>query len=236
MKQLFTLIFLFLLGVVWGQKFSYPSIKKQGSTVADFVPQGWKILDSASGDLNKDKLVDFAVILQHKDGIKILKSEEGDSETVTTQPRMLIILFRCNSSNKYMLKEQNNSFILNNDNSTMEEPYQSIKIINGALRLDFQLFSNMGSWFITSSSYIFRYQNNDFFLIGAEYKSFNRANQDYEDYSYNFSTKEWSLTTGNESSNTKPKVEWHKLDLKVLKTFSTFKKPFTWEVTKDIYL
>ena len=94
----------------------------------------------------------------------------------------------------------------------------------------------MGSWFVTNTSYKFYYKNNEFVLIGADNNSFHRGTHDFEDYSYNFLNKRWSYTKGNRNSEQKPQVEWHTLELKELKTLKTFRKPYTWEVTKDNYL
>jgi len=117
----------------------------------------------------------------------------------------------------------------------MEDPYQSMKIEKGVLYIDFQLFYGVGSWVITSTTYLFRYQDKDFVLIGAENKSFDRASQNYEDYSFNFLTKKWSLTSGNDGTKQKPKTDWYTLDLKELKTLTTLKQPYRWEVIKDVF-
>jgi len=236
MRPLLIIVFLINIGIATGQNFSYPAVKNEGMTFTDFIPVGWTIKDSVSGDLNNDKNNDLVIVLQLNDSIKLIKQEGNYTDTVTTQPRILLILFRNLPANKFILAEQSNSFILNHDNPTIEDPYQSIKINQGILQIDFQLFSNMGSWSVTSTSYKFQYQDKDFVLIGADNNSFNRSTNDYENYSYNFLTNKWSLTKGNDNSNRKPKTKRHSLDLKKLKTLKTFKQPYTWEVTKDIYL
>lgn len=236
MKHLLTLLFLLNFALLFGQTFSYPKIKNEGISIKDFIPKGWTIRDSVSGDLNNDKNNDWVIVLQLKDSVTLVKHDGNYTDTVLTQPRMLLILFHDTSSEKFLLTEQSNSFILNHDNSNMSDPYQSIKIEKGILQISFQLFYNMGSWLITNTSYKFRYQDNNFVLIGADNNSFHRARNDYENYSYNFLTKKWSLTKGSEESEEKPTIDWHSLDLKELKTFKTFKEPYTWEVTKDVYL
>jgi hypothetical protein len=218
----------------YGQNFSYPSIRKQGNFIKEFVPGDWKILDSAKGDLNRDNIEDAVVVLQHSDSVLFVKTENIE-DTVITQPRLLLILFKNSSDNNYNLIEQNNSFILNHESSAMDDPFQGIKINKGILQIDFQLFYNMGSWSITTASYKFRFNNNEFFLIGADYSSIHRASLDFEDYNYNFLTKKRSVTKGNESNGSK-KTTWKTLDINALKSFKTFKTPFTWEVEQDVYL
>jgi hypothetical protein len=189
-------------------------------------------LDSTQGDLNKDKQKDLVLIVQHKDSVTIINN---DNDTVLTQPRILIILLYDQETNQYQLVENINSFILNHDNPNMEEPYQDISINNGVLKIDFNIFMNMGGWGMSNNSYKFRFQDTDFVLIGADYNYVNRASGETEERSYNFLTKKVKVSTGTIESD-KQKVIWRTIDLKELKTFKTFKQPFTWEVENDYYL
>jgi len=189
MRHILTFILTFYFGVSYGQNFSYPSIKAKGQSVIEFVPKGWTILDRAYGDLNKDGIKDAAIVIQHRDSISLVNSLE---DTVWTQPRILLLLFKNAANNKYTLIEQSNSFILKHDNSIMDDPYQGIAIDKGILKLDFHLFYNMGSWYSTSSTYKFRFDGKAFVLIGADLSTIHRATLDYEDYSYNFLTKKRS--------------------------------------------
>ena len=196
------------------------------------MPISWTILDSAYGDLNKDGIKDAAIILQHKDSVSVIN---GLQDTVLTQPRILIILFKNRFDSSFALIEQRSSFILKHDNSAMDDPYQEMAIKNGVPEIKFHLFYNMGSWYLTNSAYKFRYQQHQFVLIGADNFSFHRATQDFEDYSYNFLTKKRVLTKGNDDKGTK-KTTLKSLNIATLKTLKTFTEPFTWEVETDIYL
>jgi hypothetical protein len=218
--------------VSYGQNFSYPSIKTTGHSILDFVPAGWTILDSAYGDLNKDGIKDAAIIIQHMDSISLINSLE---DTVLTQPRILLLLFKNATNNKFTLIEQSNSFILKHDDSIMDDPYQGITIDKGILKIDFHLFYNMGSWYSTTSTYKFRFDGKTFVLIGADLSTIHRATLDYEDYSYNFLTKKRSYTKGNDQNGTK-KTTLKPFALTSLKTFKTFKEPYSWEIETDINL
>ena len=172
MRQLLTTIFLLTFGIAFGQDFSYLSINNQGKDINSFIPNGWTLLDSTKGDLNKDNHNDLVLIIQHKDSVTIFKNDSDYSDTVLTQPRILIILFHNQTANQYQLVEQSNSFILNHDDPNMEEPYQDISVSNCVLKIDFQIFMNEGGWGMSNNSYKFRYQDNQFVLIGADYNSF----------------------------------------------------------------
>ncbi len=232
MRQLLIFILTIFFCVSYAQDFVYPSIKTTGQNIHDFIPAGWAILDSACGDLNKDGIKDAAIILQLKDSISLVNSTE---DTVVTKPRILLLLFKNVAGNQFVLKEKSNSFILQNDNPTMDDPYQGILIEKGILKIDFHLFSNMGSWYTTSSNYKFLYNGFNFILIGADHLTIHRATLDYEDYSYNFQSKKRSYTKGNEQRGTK-KTSIKILTKKSFYTFKTCKQPFSLEIEPGVYL
>src|SRR5687768_14407945 len=88
MRHFLAFILTVFFSPAFGQDFSYPLIHSTGQSITDFVPAGWTILDSTEGDLNKDRVKDAAIVIQHKDRISLTNSL-GD--TVLTQPRMLLI-------------------------------------------------------------------------------------------------------------------------------------------------
>ncbi|MEO6836778.1 MAG: hypothetical protein ABI185_00215 [Ginsengibacter sp.] len=235
MKILATIFLALILGTSSGQSFNYPSIKQKGNSIHDFVPKGWIILKSTKGDLNNDQYNDIAFVLQHRDSVSLSKDEDGISDTVITQPRILIIAFFNNVKKQYDLVEQSNSFILYYDNPSMDEPFQNISIANQILKINFSIFYNMGSWQTSTNSYKFRFNDNEFKLIGADYNSTMRNTGETEDRSYNFLTKKVRVITGNIENN-KRKTKWKPVDAKKLKTFKTFTQPFTWEVEKDFFI
>lgn len=232
MRHFLTFILAIFCGISYGQKFSYPSIKVAGQSITDFVPAGWTIFESAYGDLNKDGVKDAVIVIQHKDSISMVNSLE---DSVLTQPRMLLILFKKPVDSSFKLVEQSNSFILKHDNPAMDDPFQKLSIKNGILEIKYHLFYNMGSWYVTNTAYKFRYQQGQFVLIGADNSSFHRATHDFEDYSYNFLTKKRVLTKGNDNKGNK-KTSWKTLNILELKTLKTLNEPFTWEVENGIYL
>ncbi len=228
MRIYFIFLCLLFVNLAHAQEFSYPVVKPKGNSFGEFFPKSWTILDSATGDLNKDKLNDAAIVLQYKDTVAI---PDGYGDSVVAQPRVLIILFR-DSSGGYKLVEQSNTFILVIDNPYSTDPYEDVMIERGVLKIRFQLFGTS----ITNASYAFRYQQGEFVLIGADKFSVNRADLEFENYSFNFLTKKRSLDTGNEDKGTKNKTQWKPINIPQLKTLKTFRQPMTWEVEEYIYL
>lgn len=223
------------LGRSYGQQFTYPKIATHGKSIADFIPKNWSLLDSTSGDLNNDQGEDLAFIIQFRDTVFLEKTEDGFSDTVSTQPRILIIAFYDPVINQYRLIEQSNTFILDHDNPNMEEPFQDMSVSGGVLKINFEIFMNMGSWEMSDMTYKFRYLDNEFILIGAEFKSTSRASGETEDHSYDFLSKRVKISTGNISTG-KQKTKWQGIYIEKLKTLKTFDQPLTWEVEKGDYL
>jgi hypothetical protein len=230
MKQILTIVFILTFEFAFGQNFSYPTINSQGKDVESFIPKDWTLLDSVQGDLNKDNCKDLVLVIQHKDSVQL------DENSELTQPRMLLILFYNKAKNLYNLAEKSESFILPHDDSYMTDPYVGMSISNkGVLTIEFEFFATMGSYGSSTSSYKFRYQNNEFALIGADDYYVHRATGEFGERSFNFLTKKLKVTEGHIDSD-KKRVVWRDLDIKELKTLKTFKRPFTWEIEKNSYI
>ena len=229
----FAIILLQLLfNSTYGQRFTYPSIKAVATGITEFIPKGWIIYDSVSGDLNKDAVKDLVLVLQHSDSVQMLNN---DGDEVVTQPRILLILFKSKSGNRYNLQQQSNTFILQHEHSNMDDPFVGITIEKGLLMIQFHLFYNSGSWYTTNSTYKFRHNNNAFVLIGAELSTIHRATLDFEDHSFNFLTKKHSCTKGNEGNNTKKTTVTTMAHTRAV-TLSTFAQPFTLQIDNAVYL
>ncbi|WP_153798976.1 hypothetical protein [Foetidibacter luteolus] len=232
MRYIFIFTIILASNSSFGQTISYPSIKKTGINLGNFVPNGWLILDSAYGDLNSDGVSDAAVVIQQKDSIMKV---DNDEDTLFTQPRILLILFKNSTGNLFYLAEQSNSFIMKHDNPSMDEPYIKTSITGGILKINFLLFYYNGTWYVTNASYKFRYQKGEFILAGADKFSFHRSTHEYEDYSYNFLTGKRRLEKGNDNNESK-RIWWKTMKGLQPKTLKSFTEPFTWEVEPGIFL
>jgi hypothetical protein len=219
---------------VYGQNFVYPSIRQKGVSINDFVPAGWRILDSVTGDLNNDKALDAVVILQHLDTASLANTKNHSNDSLHEHARILLILFKETSDNHFYIAQQSNTFILTHDDPLADDPYQSMTIHKGILQIDFHWYPNSGNWY-NRSTYKFRHEQNDFFLIGAVYEEDNKSAHDYNRYSYDFLTKKRTLTKWDASKKIK-KTETIFLDSISLKTISGLGQPNTWEVETGIYL
>jgi len=147
MKKLLLIILIILLNLTfaYGQDFKfptdsdYPQLKKYGQKIEDFVPKNWTTVDKAFGDLNDDKIADCAVVIKGNDKKFLNKNDGLGVHKFDTNPRMLIILFKNAAEKRYEIAEHSNTFIVIPDSPTMSEPFQSVKIKNGVLQMDFEI-------------------------------------------------------------------------------------------------
>jgi hypothetical protein len=241
-----TLIFLTVLilllnfQIAVGQDFTvptnsdYPKLPEHGRSIEDFVPKDWKIVAKALGDLNADSSPDCALVIKANDAKFLNKNDGLGVDVYDTNPRVLIILFK--DKEGYKIAGQSNTFIKTPDSPTMSEPFQTVKIRNGILQMDFEQWYSAGSWAASQYLYKFKFLNKKFVLIGADKTESMRNSGSTETRSYNFLTNKVKITIGNFATDDKKRVRWKTYKLKKLKTLDTFKEPFSWEIESDYYI
>ena len=201
-KKLLLLLILFVSGLISAQDCfedcleDYPKLKKEVTNLDQFIPEGWELMGSVNGDINKDGITDYVFILESKEKYKI----PDDFMNKEYSYRILGITFG-KKGGGYHLALQNNNFIINGDqNSSLDEPFLDMEIKkNGTIWFKFYFFYSAGSWWVSNDTYVFRYQNNRFELIGHESSSFHRATHEESTTSTNFSTKMHHFTYTDEN-------------------------------------
>ncbi len=211
--------------------FVYPTINKLGKTLDDFSPKNWEITDTASGDLNKDGIDDFALVLKYKDSIKV---NDGHNDNEYKYPRILLLVFKV--GNHYELKLQHNTLIEyeisdgSGDTGGWDgDPFESMEIVNGILKLHFHWDVTA---VITSIQYVVRYQSSDFYLIGATRTSGHHASE--STFDVNFSTGKYTYdATDDETGFGGEYSEDHekgKLPANTIKKLSEIKEVGGWDI------
>ncbi len=198
-----------------------PIIHKEGKLITDFVPRKWKIIAKSEGDLNKDKMIDIAFVIENTAIENIILNEGLGKDTLNVNPRFLLVLFKTDS--KYVLKSINKKFIPSQDDAEspcLEDPFMEnggIEIKNGVLYIDLHYWLSCGSWYVTDRKYKFRFQDNSFVLIGYDSTSFHRSSGESESESINFLSKKKELITGmNEFEESNPKTTWKSIKIEKL--------------------
>ncbi|MFL5764018.1 MAG: hypothetical protein ACJ77K_08765 [Bacteroidia bacterium] len=238
MRRFFLLLLSVLALKTSAQPFSFPKIDSTGRDASEFIPPGWFVEHSASGDLNNDKTEDLVLVIQSKDSITELRynceTKKWDDEE-RGFPRILIVLFE-GLDGKYHLAFQNNDFILRSDEGgMMGDPFegQEMKIRNNVLTFGFS-GGTSERWVV---EYKFRYQKSNWFLIGASSGGFHAVLGTAEENSYNFLTGKVKITTSvNIFENGKSKIKWKTIPKADLRTINMLVRPFCWEVEPGVFL
>lgn len=217
MKYFFTAIVLLLYSIAHAQC-KVPQIVKSAQTVEAFVPENIEIHDRISGDFNADGLDDEIIVL-------IDKKEKEDDQYNYDCNRPLIILQKTKTG--YILSGKCNEAILcKNCGGAFGDPYESISLKKNVLNISHY----GGSAHRWSRDYTFRFQRNQWVLIGASESSYWSLGEcdgivgdaGYNLYEVNFSTSKVHIirTHGDEC---KPyKDEWKAFKRKFPVTLNQF--------------
>lgn len=220
---------------IQGQNFTYPALEKEGDSAEDLIPDGWSVLDSVSGDLNGDSLVDLAVVFQYRDSVQMISNDEYYPDTSMIQPRVIAVYFWDDSAGKYVFKVRNTTFIINSTHPNMAEPYDGMTIENGDLKLEFLSWWSMGTWWMSRITYEFRYLNGQFILFACEYTSTHRASLESTRYNIDFVKEEYSITrTEHTEDGLVETVELKKITYPEIQTLRGLNRPFEWEFEEGI--
>ena len=183
-----------------------------------YVPKGWKIVKSVKGDLNGDNQADAVLVLQKQDKANIIPNDDMGLPELDTNPRMLKVLFK--QADGYKTAVENTTLIppeSDKDNGCLADPLSDVSINKGRLKVHFEWFYSCGSWWMSHSDYLFRYQNDRFLLIGYSHYEYHRASGEINEYSDNYLTGKRKRTTGGnvfDSYPDRPKVKWERLKKK----------------------
>ncbi|HEX3044568.1 MAG TPA: hypothetical protein VHY08_07420, partial [Bacillota bacterium] len=197
----------------------------------DFLPLGWEIIAQPSGDLNGDKILDYALVLEDNDPSRWKTDDEQAEEPYMYASRILAILFG-GTRGGYSLAEQSNTFIMERCDPYMEEPFTGIEISNeGDLQISFNLFYTAGSWYTTSGSYTFRYINKEFTLVSVKRFDYKRNTGESWDYSYDFLAMTRTMVEESpEESEEDPDVIEETIELDEPITLKSLEAPFSLQI------
>lgn len=213
------------------QSYKYPVLPTSGTKIETFVPKGWHIHEKAEGDLNKDNLPDIAAVIEADKPVKSLKETDNDQ-----QPRILFVAFKQADGNYKLSIQSNESIMLSNEGGVFGDPWAGLVIERGTLLVQFYGGSS-DRW---GYDYRWRFQNNDWFLIGATYTSSSTHDNSFEKYDFNLSTGAAELTQGaaledEKVKNPKDKVSRFNVGKKPLFKLKTFKLG-QYAIYKEVYI
>ena len=200
------------------QKQKKSQLAKEGRTIEEVVPNGWDI-QSATGDLNKDGIEDFVLIVRPNDPAHIKTRDDGFEYNFN--PLFLAVYFGSPSGVYKRFKVWHDTV------SGREDEYSDITnelsiTPKGAIDISVSSWSSMGTAATGGSTYRYRFQSGDFYLIGKESSWLNRMTGEGESTSINYLTGQKEITTGNmieEKDLKTKKVKIKKEPLRLLGSF-----------------
>lgn len=235
MRAIILLLLIAITGSAFPQSFKYPVMNAQGKSIKSLLPPQWKVVDSVYGDLNNDQVADLALIIEFYAAVKENRAYGDNTTELITEiqkPRILAVYFK--SGRNYKMIAQNNNFVLRSEEGgAMGDPLRPMSITDNKLSLAFE---GGGNW-RWKLNYSFKYLNKDWQLINANNYAYHSSSGEMNDKHYDFLSKKRVVTTGKiDNSLLLNETTEQPLTLKGLRTFSNFKKPWTWELGPDEYL
>lgn len=192
----------------------YPQLPEHASTAKGFVPRGWLLEIQKSGDLNNDGRRDLLLVLRENNPENIIEPDGLGENPLDTNPRILAVAFK-KPGGGYVLAMQNHTVIARHVESNLSDVLENggVAIVRGNLRVDTQFFANAGSWWMSNTTFTFRYLQGGFKLIGYDSFSMNRATHEIDKISINYLTGKIKIAKGRGDDDGQDKVQWKKLSL-----------------------
>ena len=127
---------------------------------SDFIPEGFILYSKATGDLNKDGLDDYILMIKGTKKDRVINHEyRGELDR---NRRGIIVLFKDKGSYKLALRNDTCFSSDNEEGGVYYAPELEISTDHGKLFVDYN-HGRYGSW-----QYTFQYRNSEFQLIGYE--------------------------------------------------------------------
>ena len=191
-----------------------PQLPLRSEKLQDFIPDFWIVEFLQQEDLNGDGALDTVMVVRSQNDENVKHIGDDSSPLMDSNPRILIILFR--DGKDWRLVKQNTTFIPETqyDGLYIQDPfngiiYGEVRAFNGIISIRFGYFSTEFIY----NTFTFRWQNNDFYLIGYDYYSRGRGTGIVTNNSYNFLTNRQKITTETpvDDDNTNTKSVWQQL-------------------------
>ena len=175
---------------------------------------GWKLIDQANGDLNRDGIDDVVLATEETNPVNFKEKnpELLGPEILNLNPRRLSILLNSPNGPKEILSRDDLLPSQNEENTTcLADPLENggISIVKGNLVIELQEWLSCGSYGVVHETFTFRLQGTRFRLIGYDRSESSRSTGERSEFSTNYLTGKKKITTGlNDFEDYKAKVSW----------------------------
>ena len=174
---------LFLFSIQASSPIEAARLPMTAATVREFVPAGWMVETEISGDLNRDSIVDLAVVLAEQ------MPADADKDNPPERQRALLILLKSADGNFKRAALATKVLACTRCGGAfygINESPTEVKIINGVIIVK----QDYGSRELTNETFRFRYDSDlrRFVLIGADIEVTDRLTAETTMKSTNFLT------------------------------------------------
>lgn len=188
------------------------ALKQQGTSAEQIVPKGWEHSE-AEGDLNKDGIKDLVVLA--KPNFKENMQTRDDGYEYNFNPYILAIYFGQAEGGFKQWKQYEDMFEPDSEWSSVDVDIEITE--RGTLNISPDHFASAGSYGTSQTTYTFRFQNGDFYLIGKECTEMSRSTGEMTTVSENYLTWKRQTIEDNAFEEVKKKETWSKLTKEPLK-------------------
>ena len=193
-------------------------LAKEGRTIEEVVPNGWDI-QSATGDLNKDGIEDFVLIVRPNDPAHIKTRDDGFEYNFN--PLFLAVYFGSTSGVYKRFKVWYDTIGSREDEERDITNEVSITP-KGAIDIRVSYCSNIRTDETGATTYRYRFQSGDFYLIGEESTWGNRLAAEWERTSINYLSGQKEVTSGDLITRKNLKTKQVKIKKEPLRLLGSF--------------
>src|SRR5215217_4818232 len=177
---------------------TFPLLADHASSAAGFVPAGWLLEATASGDIDRDGRSDLAFVVRMSDPANIVPNDALCGDSFDTNPRIFAVAL-AEPGGGYRLGTSDNELIPRHDNPCASDPFgapEQLSIARGAVRIDLERFMSAGGWDMGTTSFTFRWEGDGLRLIGYDFSNVRRNTGEFGGVSINYLTGRAELTQG----------------------------------------
>lgn len=192
-----------------------------GLDVSAWVPDGWKMLYQASGDLDGKGGADAVLVLEQTDSSKRVPNAGLGPQELNLNPRRLLVLLD-SGTGLAKVAEQDDVLPSEHDRDApcLEDPLHAedaVVIRSRTLRLTEHSWTSCGSYGTSTQTLTFRVEPDGkrLRLIGLDYSDMMRNSGEASEISVNFLTGRRKTVTGLdafEPAESEPKTTWSRID------------------------
>jgi hypothetical protein len=188
------------------------SVRSNVATFSSFVPTGWKLVDSNTGELTGDRFDDAVILIQQNNAVKRIKNDDMGQPELDLNPRRLIVLSGTVSG--YRLLAASHKLIPpagSEETPCLVDPYQGSAIARNTLTVTLTYWLSCGSYGVTNNRFVFRVESERLRLIGFDRMEFTRSTGRGEKVSVNFLTGRKNSTPFAIDDSVREKLRWGRI-------------------------